>query len=87
MAGTKPIRFTDHACFEMLRRGIQEADVNAVIRSPDQVLSSHNGRVIYQTKIAEGERLLRVVVKEDGSGYDIITVYETSRIAKYWKPL
>jgi len=26
-----------------------------------------------------------VVVKEEASGYHVVTAYKTSRIAKYWK--
>lgn len=64
----KPIRITGHARFEMKRR-IGEAQVEAAIREPGQVVASAKGRDIYQALIGCAKRLLlRVVVKEDPRG-------------------
>jgi uncharacterized protein DUF4258 len=82
----KPIQFSTHANFEMQRRGISQADVEAVVENPGQILPSKNGRRIYQSKLgAAGQKLLRVIVKEDDMAYHIITAYKTSKVAKYWK--
>jgi hypothetical protein len=56
---------SDHARFEMQRRGITEAEVTAIVRSPGQVLPAPRGREIRQSRISSGRMLLRVVVKED----------------------
>lgn len=65
---------------------LKRADVIAPIRDPGQVLSSLKGRRIYQSKIGPGGRmLLRVIVKEDARAYHVVTAYQTSQIAKYWR--
>jgi hypothetical protein len=61
----KPIAISDHARFEMQRRGVTEAEVTGVIRNAGQVLPTRKGREIRQSKISSGKMLLRVVVKED----------------------
>lgn len=82
----KPIRISGHARFEMKRRGITPAMVEATIRSPGQVIPSVKGREIYQSLIGRnGRLLLRVIVKEDENAYHVVTAYKTSRIKKYWR--
>jgi hypothetical protein len=81
----KPVILTSHARFEMRRRGISEVEVRRVVREPGQILRSRKGRQIYQSRIANGRLLLRVVVKQDASGYHVITTYKTSKIARYWR--
>ena len=82
----KLIQFSTHAQFEMLRRGITDADVEAVVRKPGQVLPAKKGRQVYQSKIGPaGHLLLRVVVKDEPAAYAIITVYLTNKVAKYWR--
>jgi hypothetical protein len=63
---TKPMRISQHAHFEMRRRGISRGEVVAMIRRPQQVFPSIKGREIYQGLIGRARRLLlRVVVRED----------------------
>ena len=82
----KSIRISGHARFEMQRRGITDADVEAVVRKPGQVLPAKKGRQVLQSKVgAGGQLLLRVVVKEEPAAYAVITAYLTSKVAKYWK--
>ena len=80
----KPIIITAHACFEMGRRRITRADVEATIRAPGQVLPSPKRRHNYQSRVGPaGRMLLRVVLKEDSRAYHVITVYKTRNVAKY----
>jgi len=82
----KPIHITGHARFEMKRRRIGKAQVEAAIRAPGQVMASVKGRSIYQTLIGAAQRLLlHVDAKEDPHVYHVITAYKTSKVAKYWK--
>jgi hypothetical protein len=81
----KQIVIAPHAHLEMQRRGISEADLEAVVRHPQQIIPSNKGRQIHQSKLATSQMLLRVVVKEDAQVYRVITAYKTSKIAKYWK--
>jgi len=80
-------RFTGHAKIEMRRRGITEADISAALSHPEQVDEVRSGRVIYQSKIAQGEPpkvyLLRVIVDLDRDPPAVVTVYRTSKVDKY----
>jgi hypothetical protein len=81
----KQIVIAPHALFEMQRRGISHADLEAVVRHPQQIIPSQKGRHIHQSRLPPGRMLLRVVVKEDAQVYHVITAYKTSKVAKYWK--
>jgi len=81
----KQIVIAPHALFEMQRRGISRADLEAVVRNPQQIIPSVKGRQIHQSKLPSGRMLLRAVVKEDAQVYHVITAYKTSKIAKYCK--
>ena len=82
-------RITDHAQREMARRQIQAADVRRVLAVPEQTEVIRPGRVVYQSRAAWGEPpttyLLRVFVDVDRQPVEVVTVYRTSKIAKYWR--
>ena len=82
-------RFSRHAEWEMARRGIPLALVEAVMEHPEQRLvdESGTGRWIHQSRLRFGDGkmyLLRVVVAEEEQPHVIITAYRTSKIEKYW---
>jgi hypothetical protein len=82
-------RLSSHAEWEMERRGILNAMVDAVLGAPEQRArdESHEGRWIYQSRIRfdDGKLyLLRVVVTEV-EPRTVITAYRTSKIEKYWR--
>jgi len=90
MANLKPIthyRLTDHAKSEMARRQIGEEDVAKVLAAPEQTEVVREGREVYQSRIESGEPpktyLLRVFVDIDREPPEVVTVYRTSKIAKY----
>ena len=84
----------DHARFEMKRRGITEEQVRQVLSAPGQVIEIRPGRRIYQAKLRfpeieegrekEKEYLLRIVV-DMRQPPEVVTVYRTSKISKYWR--
>ncbi len=82
-------RLTDHAKDEMARRKISEADVAQVLSAPEQSETVREGREIYQSRIELGEPpktyLLRVFVDVDRKLPEVVTVYRTSKIGKYWR--
>lgn len=81
-----PRQITSHARFELRRRGIRQSDVVATILNPEQVLPAVKGRQIYQSRMGFASRLLLgVIVKEDAAAYLVVTVYKTSKVAKYWR--
>ena len=82
-------RLSRHAEWEMTRRGIPLALVQAVMEHAEQRLpdESRAGRWIRQSRLRfEDGRiyLLRVVVDEEEQPPAVITTYRTSKIEKYW---
>ena len=80
---------TAHARFEMGRRGIEEAEVAAVLSAPEQAEVVRAGRVVYQSRFERGEPprmyLLRVFVDVDREPAEVVTAYWSSKIEKYWR--
>jgi hypothetical protein len=80
---------SDHARFEMERRGISEEEVSSVLRYPEQREEQRPGRCVYQSRVPpalSGESyLLRVFVDVDRDVPEVVTAYRTSKIAKYWR--
>ena len=65
------------------RLGITRQEVEALLRAPEQVVSGDAGAFVAQSK--RGNGLLRAPFVAVGGGRKILTVYWTSRIARYWK--
>jgi hypothetical protein len=80
---------TDHAAFEMERRGLSEQVIRRVLVAPEQRLEIRSGRVVLQSRVALGapEKTVRVrvVVDVDRHPAEVVTAYQTSKIAKYWR--
>lgn len=92
MAEAKSItnyRVTDHARDQMVRRQITEEDVAKVLAAPEQTETVRKGREIHQSLLQSGEPpktyLLRVFVDIDRIPPEVVTVYRTSKVAKYWR--
>ncbi|MEW5829499.1 MAG: DUF4258 domain-containing protein [Chloroflexota bacterium] len=81
--------FTAHALMEMQRRGIAEKDVAKTLVEPEQMEIVRPGRVVFQKKIDLGEPpktyILRVFVDTDRKRPEVVTVYRTSKVEKYWR--
>jgi hypothetical protein len=81
------VRFTVYARKRLDKRRISEELVLTVVRNPEQLIDER-GRRIAQTRwtTARGtEHLRRVVYEESGSDILIVTVYDASKIQKYWR--
>lgn len=80
---------SDHARFEMKRRGISEEAVQAVVASPEQVVGIRPGRVVMQSRVnmkfSSTAYLMRVFVDVDRDTPEVVTVYRTSKVLKYWR--
>ena len=92
MAKLDPIknyRLTEHAREQMARRQINENDVADVLSAPERIETVRRGRSVYQSRIEEGRPpqkfLLRVFIDVDREPPEVVTVYRTSKIAKYWR--
>jgi hypothetical protein len=80
--------FTGHALDELARRQISEAQVLDCLAKPGQSFAIREGRVVYQCifQTLIGRRwLLRIFVDVDRKPAQIVTVYRTSKIKKYWR--
>ena len=78
---------TEHAAFEMRRRGIDEAAVRGVLAAPERRHPVRSGRDVLQsrTDVSGKTYLVRVFVDIDRQPAEVVTVYLTSRVAKYWR--
>jgi hypothetical protein len=92
MTKAKPIknyRLTTHAKEEMNRRQISTDEVASILAAPEQIQYVRQGRDVYQSRIEAGKPpqkyLLRVFVDIDREPPEVVTVYRTSKIAKYWR--
>ena len=73
----------------MVRRQISESDVARVLSGPEQIEPAREGREVYQLRLEIGEPpktyLLRVFVDINRQPPEVVTVYRTSKIGKYWR--
>jgi hypothetical protein len=78
---------TPHAASEMRRRGISETVVAEVLRGPEQRAPIRAGRDVLQSRRAfQGKLyLVRVFVDTDRTPVEVVTVYRTSKMDKYWR--
>jgi uncharacterized protein DUF4258 len=86
---TGSIVLSEHARWQARRRGLDEATILTVARSPEQVFPVRPGREIRQSRVTlppEGrEYLVRVVIDSAPGEETVVTVYRTSKIEKYWR--
>jgi hypothetical protein len=79
---------TDHAYFEMQRRGISKKIIQSILTNPDQIVEIRQGRSVYQSKVqfdaSYSMYLIRVFIDIDREPPEVVTAYRTSKIEKYW---
>ena len=79
---------TQHAREEMVIREIPESILDAVMQSPGQIVPEKDDLVAYQSVVTfpdAGEMLVRAIVADQNPPLRVITVYRTSKLAKYWR--
>lgn len=80
---------SEHARLQMARRGVPEAWVDATLRTPGQRQPVRPGRCVFQSAMPHEDEsrdwLLRVFVDVDRDPAEVVTVYLTSKLAKYWR--
>ena len=85
----KRLRWTLHALKALEDRGIDRAEVDETIAAPELSILDPPHRVVLMRRFFDGklerQMLLRVVVEETRRERVVVTVYKTSRIAKYLK--
>lgn len=81
-------KVSKHALDQARRRGVDQATLDRIADRPEQVVPVRPGREVRQSRIPSPEGttyLIRVFVDIAGSEETVVTVYKTSRIAKYWR--
>lgn len=80
---------TAHAIEQARLRGIDLDRVREVLLSPEQRVDVRPGRVVLQSRYSLGSPpkmyLLRAVVDTDRFPLDVVTVYRTSKVDRYWR--
>ena len=83
---------TPHAQLEMGRRGLNEETVRWILwilSAPEQRLEVRPGRILLQSRVSMGEPprmyLIRVIVDIDRQPAEVVTVYRTGKVSKYWR--
>ena len=77
-----------HAAEEVAKRQIDRAWLDSVLAAPEQRIPRFPDKEVLQSRFAaeDGKMyLLRVVVAVDKDPPIVVTVYRTSKIAKYWR--
>lgn len=79
---------TDHARSQMIRRQVPAHLVEAVMSDPEQRFEVRGGRHVLQSRfrLADGLYLFRVFADVDRDPAEVVTVYRTSRVTRYWRP-
>ena len=81
-------RLSTHAEQEMRRRQVPHWAVDAVLNGPQQIVPERGGRAAYQSQLDLGGGrvlLVRAIVDDRVEPSVVVTVYRTSKIAKYWR--
>ena len=84
MAGVEPnmrFEFTRHALEQMELRQISKEVVENIMTNPNQTLHQ-DGSKVYQSITEDKKYLIRIFVNETNQ---VITVYKTSKISKYYE--
>ena len=83
----KPIRWSAHAQKKAAKREVPENEVERTIVRPDSIVPGQWRRSVFMRRyfdaILETEMLLRVVVEETDTELTVVTLYKTSKFAKY----
>jgi len=82
-------RLSDHAEKELARRQIPRDWLDSVLDHPEQCFEESEATEVRQSRFRSPDAriyLLRVFVATDKQPPVIITVYRTSKVAKYWRP-
>lgn len=78
---------TAHAREEMTRRQIDPSWIDRVMTQPEQKLQGSGNRAIWQSRVESAGKvfLIRCVIEDWRMPPVVVTVYRTSKIAKYWR--
>ncbi|MBU0693744.1 MAG: DUF4258 domain-containing protein [Candidatus Omnitrophica bacterium] len=84
----KELRFSSHCKDRIKERGIDEKMVRKSVFTPEQRISKGKRIILHKRYRDPGknkEYLLRIFVEEKKEEIEIVSVYRTSKIQKYWR--
>lgn len=79
---------TDHARDQLARRALSETDLQRALAGPLRSEPVRPGRCVYQMLFTNANGiagLLRVFIDVDREPPEVVTVYFTSKLSKYWR--
>jgi hypothetical protein len=82
------VLLSEHARRQAARRSIPESTVMDIAVAPEQVIAVRVGREVRQSRVTlpDGRsHLVRIVADTVGHDIRVVTVYRTSKVAKYWR--
>lgn len=86
----KPIRWSAHARKKAATREVKENEVEQTIARPDSIVPGQWPRRIFMRRyfdeVLRAKILLRVAVEENEMELTVVTLYKTSKFAKYEVP-
>jgi thymidine phosphorylase len=79
--------FSHHALDRMRSRKIDQSVVEQVLSMPDSVTTQKDSATVYQAMLKDGDKyyMFRVFVNELATPKNIISIYKTSKISKYYE--
>ena len=87
----KPLRWSAHARDALRDRGIDQIEAEQALTSPEFVVPDSPGREVSMRRYHDTDlgqtMLLRIVAEEADEKRVVVTLYKTSRIAKYLRGL
>jgi hypothetical protein len=80
-------QFSKHVLKELEKRRIPQQLVESVLDAPEQKAPEVDDITCYQSRVESSGKtyVLRVMVNETVSPAMVVTVYRTSKVAKYWR--
>ncbi|MCC7158838.1 MAG: DUF4258 domain-containing protein [Ignavibacteria bacterium] len=82
------IKFTKHALEEMRSRGFDIKQLESILKNPGQIVDTDHNRKVYQELIEfidKKKYVVRIIVEETFDALNVVTVYKSSKISKYWR--
>lgn len=82
------MRLSEHAQLEIAKRRIPGRMIRELLDAPQQIAPGYSGRVIYQSQFDFGigkRYLVRAIIDPWTTPPTVVTVYQTSKIRKYWR--
>lgn len=79
----KPVRWSAHAARRIAKREIDAIEAELTVKQPDSLVEAALNRRFYLDRVLNQPMLMRVLVEETDAELLAVTLYKTSKFAKY----